>query len=278
MSDPEMKSIYLPKPARIVRSTAVTARERLFEVRFEDGARLSHTPGQFVEVSVLGVGESPISVSSSPTRSADGFEMCIRKVGNVTTALHNLPAGSPVGIRGPFGRGFPVKDMEGFDILFVAGGLGLVPLRSLIDNVVDNREKFGRLRLCYGSRTPSDMLFPDDLARWASTEGFSVETTVDVAEAGWNGNVGAIPRLLSGNKVDRARTIAVIVGPPVMFRFVIRAVLNAGVSESRIFMSLERRMKCGLGKCGHCQIDGIYVCQSGPVYPYTDVRNLKEAF
>jgi len=263
--------------AEIVSTRALTARERSFSIRLADGSLLGHLPGQFVEVSVFGVGEAPISVSSSPTRPGDAFELCIREAGSVTGALHRLSAGSTIGIRGPYGRGFPVEELKGRNLLFVAGGLGLVPLRSLIDYVVDNRGLFGEVTLLYGSRTPTDMLFADELERWRASGGFRIETTVDLADGAWTGNVGVITKLFDYVDIDPARTVALVVGPPVMFRFVLKSILAKGVYESCIYLSLERRMKCGVGKCGHCQVDDVYVCQKGPVFPYTSLRKLQEA-
>jgi len=270
-------SIYIPKEARLSEIRGQTSREKLFTVTLADGGVLRHRPGQFVEVSVFGVGEAPISVSSSPTRVDDGFELCIRNAGSVTGALHSMDEGAVVGIRGPYGRGFPIEELRGLDILFVAGGLGLAPLRSMINYAIDRRGEFGRLTLLYGTRTPDDMLFKDELERWGMADGFTTNVTVDIAEQGWTGNVGPITNLMRGLSVEPGRTAALVVGPPVMFRFVMKSVLGMGIYESRVFLSLERRMKCGVGKCGHCQIDDVYVCRKGPVFPYTRVRKMQEA-
>ncbi len=271
------KSPYAPRLARIEEIRPVTPREKLFVVRMDDGAPIGHLPGQFVELSVFGVGEAPISVSSSPTRPGESFELCVRDAGSVTGALHRLGPGATIGIRGPFGRGFPLGELAGMDLVFVAGGLGLAPLRSLINYAVDMRDEFGSLTLLYGARTPSDMLFPEELERWSGAPGFTVERTVDLADGTWTGRVGVITRLVDRLEPEPAKTAALMVGPPVMFRFVIKSLLVKGIYESRIFLSLERRMKCGVGKCGHCQIDDVYVCRKGPVFPYTRVRKLPEA-
>lgn len=270
-------SAYLPRLAEITSVRTLTPREKYFEVAMADGAALGHQPGQFVEVSVFGVGEAPISVSSSPTADGNSFGLCIRDAGSVTGALHRMGPGSVIGIRGPFGRGFPVFDLLGGDMLFVAGGLGLAPLRSLINYTVDRRDQFGRLTLVYGARTPSDILFADELERWSSAPGFAVETTVDIADGSWEGNVGVITKLVDRVEAVPERVAALVVGPPVMFRFVLKSILAKGVYESRVYLSLERRMKCGVGKCGHCQVDDVYVCRKGPVFPYTDLRRLREA-
>ncbi len=271
------ESIYLPRLAEVVEASAISAREKFFRMRLADGSALGHMPGQFVQVSVAGAGEAPISVSSSPTAQGPEFELCVRNAGSVTGLLHRLAAGDKVGVRGPFGRGFPVDQLEGYDLLFVAGGLGLVPLRSMVNYAVDRRPEFGQLTLLYGAHTPSDMLFGDELARWKDDLDFTVETSVDVADREWTGHVGAITKLFEHISVNPARTVALVVGPPVMFRFVVKCILAKGIFESRIFMSLERRMKCGVGKCGHCQVDDVYVCQKGPVFPYTKLRHLPEA-
>jgi NAD(P)H-flavin reductase len=272
------ESIYLPRLAEILSTRHVTAREKLFEVRMKDGAPLGHDPGQFVMVSVFGVGEAPISVSSSPTRPDASFEMCIRSAGSVTGALHALEPGATIGIRGPFGRGYPAEEMKGHDLLFVAGGLGLAPLRSMINYAVDKRGDYGDMSLLYGARTPADILFVEELDRWSKSEAFCLRTTVDIADLLWTGRVGVITHLLDRVRINPRETFALVVGPPAMFRFVLKSVLSLGVSESRIYLSLERRMKCGVGKCGHCQMDYVYVCQKGPVFSYTKVRQLKEAF
>jgi len=264
--------------AEIVEAKKLTEREKFFEMRLKDGVPLMQNPGQFLEVSVFGVGEAPISISSSPTRPGETFDLCVRNAGSLTGALHRLGKGDTVGIRGPYGRGFPVEDLKGHDLLFVAGGLGIVPLRSMINYAMDRRSDFGRLTLLYGARTPSDMLFKDELDRWSASGDFRVETTVDLADSSWTGHVGVITKLLDHVEFSPTGTIALVVGPPVMFRFVLKSVLGHGISESRIYISLERRMKCGVGKCGHCQMDNVYVCQKGPVFPYTKVRSLKEAF
>jgi sulfite reductase subunit B len=272
------ESLYLPRMAELIEARPVTAREKFFRLRLTDGSTLGHMPGQFVEVSLPGVGEAPISVSSSPTAPGAEFDLCIRNAGSVTGLLHGLNPGDRVGIRGPYGRGFPAEQLKGHDLLFVAGGLGLVPLRSMINYAVDRRQDYGELTLLYGARTPSDILYPEELKRWSGELDFYVETSVDVADRDWTGNVGAITKLFDVISMNPARTAALVVGPPVMFRFVLKSILLKGIFESRIFLSLERRMKCGVGKCGHCQIDDVYVCQKGPVFAYTKLRHLPEAF
>lgn len=270
-------SIYMPTPARIVRIKTMTAHEKLFLVELPSGFSLDHRPGQFVELSVLGVGEAPISICSSPSRSNGHFELCIRAVGKLTNAVHALPEGSMIGIRGPFGRSFPIERFYGRDILFVAGGLGLAPLRSLIDEVLDRRGMFGRVILLYGARSPEDLLFADELVQWSERGDIEVHLTVDRPSSQWVGNVGVITTLFSKIEYDGRNMVATIVGPPVMYRFVLRDLLAHGLAEGNIWMSFERQMKCAVGKCGHCQMHHIYTCQEGPIFSYAEVKHLEEA-
>ncbi len=273
---PGSGSLYLPRMAEIVQVQRLTEKEKLFTLRLERNQALGQHPGQFVEVSVFGIGEAPISVSSSPTRNGT-FELCVRAVGDVTNALHRMGPGDWVGIRGPFGYGFPVEKMRGKDLLFAAGGLGLAPLRSLIQFVLDERESFGRVIILYGARNPSELLFTDELTEWAGRPDVEFHLTVDRADPGWSGHVGVITTLFPGVTVNPRSTVAVTCGPPIMYRFVLIELLAKGIPESQIYLSLERRMKCGVGKCGHCQINGVYCCQEGPVFSYAQIKGLKEA-
>jgi len=270
------KSIYLPEPATIVKVEQMTQTEKLFELKLNSGRELGHKPGQFIELSVMGIGEAPISVSSSPTKKG-GFELVVRKAGRVTGALHRLTAGSHVGIRGPFGTNFPAEELKGKDILFVGGGIGLVPLRSFINYVLDNRKDYGRVMIFFGSRNPTERLFRDELTAWANRDDVEFHETVDRADDSWTGNVGVITTLFPKVEVDPVSTVCAIVGPPVMYKFVIIELREREVSNENILLSLERRMKCGVGKCGHCQIQDLYVCKDGPVFRYSDIQGYEEA-
>lgn len=273
---PQVDSLFLSRLATVVAVQPLTEKEKLFDIQLPDGP-LGHMPGQFVEVSLFGYGEAPISVCSSPT-SPDRFQLCVRNVGTVTGALHRLEPGATLGIRGPFGQGFPVEQMRNRDILFVAGGLGLAPLRSLINYVFDRRQDFGHLTILIGARNPGELLFREEFAGWQRRHDADVHVTVDRADDQWTGPVGVITTLFPRISVDPERTIVVIVGPPVMYRFALAETFAKGVPGDRVYVSLERRMKCGVGKCGHCQMHGIYVCQKGPVFCYTDIAGLEEAF
>jgi sulfhydrogenase subunit gamma (sulfur reductase) len=276
-SHPLNEHLFLPVSARILKIEPQTALEKVYTVALPDGLSLGHRPGQFVEVSVLGVGEAPISISSSPSRSNGVFELCIRKTGNVTNALHRLQAGDFIGIRGPFGRGFPIEKFRGKDLLFAPGGLGLAPLRSLINQVLDERAMFNRVILLYGARNPSEILFKDELEEWKNRSDVELLVTVDKGDDNWTGNVGVITTLFRKISINPRNTVGVICGPPVMYRFVLMELFGKGISEGNIYLSLERRMKCGVGKCGHCQINNVYACQSGPVFPYSEIKGLEEA-
>lgn len=273
-SDPQ--DLYLPEMATVTGIRRLTALETLYTVELPEGRELGHGPGQFVEVSVFGVGEAPFSISSSPTRRG-AFELGIRKVGLLTEALERLEPGARIGIRGPFGQGVPVERFENRDVLIVAGGIGLVPMRSMINYVLDRRDRFGKLTVCYGSRSDDELLFTDELARWEADPQVDFRVTVDRGSPDWRGNVGVITTLIPGLDLDLDNTACCVCGPPVMYRFALLALRSRGLPEDAIWMSLERRMKCGVGKCGHCQINDSYVCQDGPVYHYPDIKSLREA-
>jgi len=269
-------STYRLKKAKILQTKKLTANEMLFEVALADGEVLDHEPGQFVMVSLPGIGEVPISVCSSPTKR-DSFELCVRAVGKVTRSLHKLKAGDEIGIRGPYGKGFPIRILEGNDLLLIAGGLGLAPLRSLITYVLDNRRDFGKVHLLFGCKEPKEILFSDELEKWNERTDLHYACTVDRAAPEWAGNVGVITTLIPGVDIEPARTFAAIVGPPVMYNFVIKELKSKGVPARQILLSFERNMKCGNGKCGRCQIQNLYCCQDGPVFNYEKIKNLSEA-
>ena len=273
----EAPSIYQPIMLSILGITPMTDLEKVFKIELPHPVSLDHKAGKFVQVSVLGVGEAPISISSSPSQSNNSFEICVRRVGALTNALHALSPGDLVGIRGPFGRGFPIERFRGKDILFAPGGLGLAPLRSVINEVLDDRGNYGRIIILYGARQPKEMLFQDELHEWATREDVELHLTVDQADKKWKGNVGVITTLFSDIQVSPRNTVAITCGPPVMYRFILMELLGMGIPEGNIWLSLERRMKCGVGKCGHCQMDNIYVCQDGPAFSYAEIRHIEEA-
>jgi NAD(P)H-flavin reductase len=248
----------------------------MLRLRFDSARTLGHEPGQFVELSILGVGEAPFGVSSSPTVEG-AFELGIRKAGAVTSAVHELRPGDRTWIRGPFGLGFDVSKLRGRHILAVAGGIGLVPLRSIINYVLDRPEEFLSLTILYGSRDPSEILRYPDLERWTEAGSVDFRMIVDHADETWSGAEGLITTLIPPLDIDPANTSALIVGPPVMFKFVIHELRQKGIRDDQVVVSLERMMKCGVGKCGHCAIGDRYCCTDGPVFTYADIKNSPEA-
>ena len=269
-------SIYKPEMARLIDIEQVTGLEKLFTLESPNG-NLGHAPGQFVMLSVLGVGEAPISITSSPSRSNGRFQLCVRSVGNVTRALHAMKTGDKVGIRGPFGMGFPLERMRGKDVLFAPGGLGVAPLRSLINQVIDERGSFGRVIILYGAKRPSELLFVDEVNGWIERDDVECLVTVDRGDETWDGHVGVITTLFPKISINPRNTVAITCGPPIMYRFVLMEMLGKGIPETQIYLSLERRMKCGVGKCGHCQINSLYCCQEGPVFNYANIKGFEEA-
>ena len=272
----ESKNLYYPILSKIIRVEELTHLEKKFEIALPDNQSLSHQPGQFVEVSIFGFGEAPISVCSSPTKS-NSFDLTVRKTGRLTEKMHCLPSGSEIGIRGPYGNGFNATEFEQKDMLFVCGGIGLAPLKSLIDYTIAKRESFGRLIILYGTKNPAEILFKKDIDLWQSRKDVEFHITVDRPDKNWKGRAGVITTLIPPLTLNTERTIATVVGPPVMYKYVIMALKGKRIADENIYLSLERRMKCGVGKCGHCQINNSYVCQEGPVYQYSRVKKLEEA-
>jgi sulfhydrogenase subunit gamma (sulfur reductase) len=267
-------SPYMPMAVKLVEAKPFTSKERYFRWLLPQDVETK--AGQFMQVGLMGVGEAPISITSGPGRSRE-MEMCIRNVGDVTNALHQLPVGHTVWMRGPFGNGYDMARCEGQDILFVAGGLGLAPCRSFILGTLGQRSKYKDVTILYGSKTPADLLFKGDLEDWSARKDCKLIVTVDKkTDDSWHGHVGLITTLFRKITVDPTNTTVFIIGPPVMFKFAVLEVLALGIPENRIFCSLERRMKCGLGVCGHCQIREVYVCQEGPIFTYQRVKRLRE--
>lgn len=271
----------LPHLARIVRIAPMVKDNHLFQCRFEDeelARGFQHLPGQFAELSVMGVGEMPVSISSSPTRGGL-LEFCIRRVGRVTNALYRLKQNSLIGLRGPYGNGFPIDKMKGKDLLIVAGGLGMAPLRSLLWYALDNRKDFKNIILMYGSKRPAEVLFKDELTTLVGRDDINCLLTVDEDDTDrWQGERGLVTALFDRVEIEADTTFAAVCGPPVFYRFVLQKLLERKFSKGRILMSLERKMKCGIGKCGHCGIGSAqkYVCIDGPIFTYWDVINLRE--
>jgi sulfhydrogenase subunit gamma (sulfur reductase) len=271
---------FMPEEMRIVRRYDLTSDVRFFQVRPVDMERalsLEYKPGQFMMVSLAGAGEAPFCISSTPSRPGM-LEFCIRKVGRITNQLFLRKENSIVGVRGPFGNGFPFEKMMGHDILIVVGGMGVAPLRSLLLYILDNRDQFGRLYFLLGAKAPDEMLFRKEFFEIKERDDLECLLTVDSDPTGkWPLNVGLVTDLFKKvREIDPANTYATVCGPPVMYKFVVAEFLKLGIPKHQILMTLERRMHCGIGKCGHCAIGSIYTCLDGPVFTYWDVLHMKD--
>ncbi|MCD6192732.1 MAG: FAD/NAD(P)-binding protein [Candidatus Aminicenantes bacterium] len=276
----QTKNPFLPEPARIVRMYPLTEDVKFFQVRLVDiekSLSFQYRPGQFAMISVLGAGEAPFSISSTPSRPGL-LEFCIRQTGTVTRAIFNLKENDLIGVRGPYGNGFPIEKMEGKDILIVMGGLGAAPLRSVLLYCLDNRDLFGRVILLHGAKRPGEMIFLQEFLDLKKRSDLECYLTVDQDDTGqWVDNVGVVTTLFPQLKeINPNQTVALVCGPPVMYKFVIQELLKLNIPKDQILMTLERRMKCGVGKCGHCAIDYIYTCLDGPVFTYWDVIHMRE--
>lgn len=280
MSASATENVFLPKVAVIDRVLPEITEVKSFYWHFEDQSEEDRfhafLPGQFAEVSLFGVGEFPTSLPPSPTESHTFFT--VRRVGSCTTALHELQPGNKFAVRGPYGNGFPMDQYRGKNLVFVAGGIGLIPLRSAIVYALKRRSDYQRIQIFHGAKTPQELMYITNLLEWEQTPGLECYLTVDRAANGWAGHVGVVGSLFNkpGVHVPVEDTIAFVCGPPVMFRFVIQDLIAMGFPERGIVSTLERYMKCGVGKCGHCCIGAAYVCVDGPVFTYEQIKKLGE--
>lgn len=271
-----MSNEYVPYPARVKSIRKETPDTSTFTVAFQDEARadsFEHAPGQFVQVSVLGVGEVPISIASSPLRRRD-LELTIRAAGSVTRALHRLRPGDGVHIRGPYGTPFSFEHAKGKNLHFIAGGIGLAPLRSLIHLTMHCRSAFGAIYVMYGARNPVDICFRDELRQWQDVPNSQVRLSVDRPDEHWQGHVGVVTSLWQEHELEPTDGVAYVCGPPVMMRYVVEKLIRTGFAADDIYLLLERYMKCGVGKCGHCNVGGRFVCTDGPVFSYGQLGEL----
>jgi len=275
-----VKNPYLPLPVRIEQVVVETEDMniktfRLSFVNREDEAAFSYLPGQFAELSVPGKGEAPFGMASSPTQ-AGYLEFTVSKVGVVTTALHDLEAGAIVGIRGPLGNGYPIETLQGKNIVMIGGGFGFSTLRALTNFVLDeaNRSRFGEVTVIYGARSPGLLLYKDDLEKWGKRADLHLYLTVDAGDEEWNGRVGLIPEITKQVAPCSENAYVLICGPPAMIKFTLPVIEELGFPPQRILLSLEMRMKCGVGMCGRCNIGSKYVCRDGPVFSYAQLLSL----
>ena len=279
-----MQNPYIPYPVD-VRDIIIENEAKdikTFELVFhdeKDRERFAFRCGQFAELSILGAGESPIGIASSPMET-DHVQFTVKRMGVVTSALHNLDKGATMGVRGPYGNGFPMERLEGSNIVIVAGGFAFTTLRSLTNYILhpDNRGRFGNLTVIYGARSPGELIYKYDLAAWAELVGIELHVTVDAGDDDWTGLVGYVPTVLKDVAPSADNAVAVVCGPPVMIRFSLPVLAELGFKADRIINSLEMRMKCGIGKCGRCNIGDKYVCKDGPVFTLEELRHMPQEY
>ncbi len=268
-------NVYLPHIAVIERIIEETPGVRTFHFNFKDEKlrkEFTFESGQFGEYSVFGIGEAPFCISSSPTRS-DHLEFAMQRVGKVTNALHRLGVGAEIGFRGPYGNSFPLDQLQGKNLVFAAGGIGLAPLRSLIWNVIDNRARYKNIDIIYGARSPTDLCFKYDLDAWGKDKTINTVVTVDKGDETWTGREGFVPQVLGQVAPSASTAVAIVCGPPIMIRFTFPCLEKLGFTPEQMITTLEKRMKCGIGKCGRCNIGNLYVCRDGPVFTYAQIKN-----
>ena len=266
----------LPQPYLVQSVSKETPDTFTLKLAPEAGANgNSFRPGQFSMLWVFGVGELPISISGNPAEH-ERLTYTVRSVGQATNALVSQPVGAGVGVRGPFGKGWPVDLARGRDLIVVAGGIGLAPLRPVIYEVLDHREDYGRLIVLYGARSPHDLLYRQELKAWAKQRDTQVLVTVDYGGLSWRGHVGVVTTLFKYARLKPSQSVAMVCGPEIMMRFVARELISHGLSRNDVYLSMERNMKCAVGFCGHCQYGPHFICKDGPVFPYEQMRPLLE--
>lgn len=267
---------YLPDMATIVEVIQETHNIKTFRIVINNEERMKEftfRPGQVGQLSVFGAGESTFVINSSPTRK-DYLQFSVMRVGEVTTRLHQLQPGDQIGVRAPLGNSFPVEDLKGKNIVFVGGGIGMAPLRTLFTYMLDNRKDYGDITLLYGARSPADLTYKAELPEWTERKDVNTVLTIDNPSEGWEHKVGLIPNVLLEINPSPKNTVAITCGPPIMIKFTLQALKKLGFEDENILTTLEKRMKCGVGICGRCNIGTKYVCMDGPVFTYAQLKEL----
>jgi NAD(P)H-flavin reductase len=265
------KNLYQPVNAEIIDIIEESPTIKSFVVRPHDSFKFD--TGQFVELTLPGAGEAPFTPSSSPAQT-DRMEITIMKAGRVTALLHSCEIGQKVGIRGPYGNGYPVEDFVGKEVYIVGGGVGLAPIRSLFLTLVDRIKDFKSVVCRYGAKTPADFIYKSTLfGEWQKIKGVDIKLTVDQANGEWKNNVGVVTAILSPNDVNIENAVGVVCGPPIMMKFATIKLLEFGFKPEQIYLSMEKNMSCGVGKCGHCMLGKYYVCKDGPVFSYDMIKD-----
>lgn len=276
----EPESPFIPYLARLQSVTDLTPDTKLFNLELNDPAmrdNFDYRPGQFAFLSAFGVGEAPFCLASVSYRKA-GLEFAVRRVGTVTNALHELEPGATVGVRGPFGNHFPLEDYKGKNIIIIGGGIGMAPLRPVINTIIDHRDDYGDLLIINGARTPQDLVFAPEFDIWAASPRSRVELTVDRGDEAWTGRVALVPDVVKELKPSPENAITITCGPPIMIHFVLEALRMLGFSDHQIVTTLEGKMKCGLGKCARCNVGEYYICKDGPVFTFEQISRFIEQF
>ncbi len=249
---------------------------KLFQVEL-NGGRFDYAPGQFAFVSAFGVGEAPFGIASTAARTP-ALEFAVNRVGTVTAALHHLEPGAVLGVRGPLGNSFPLDEVKGKNVVVLGGGIGGAPLRPVIHTILDNRADYGQLTILWAARSPSLLVFTDEYETWRAAPDTELYLTVDAGDAQWTGNVGLITQLLAEVAPSPEETVAIVCGPPIMIKFVVLGLKKLGFADEQMIMTLEAKMKCGIGKCGRCNMGETFVCLDGPVFSYSQVSRFLESF
>jgi sulfite reductase subunit B len=268
-----MNNPYRPIKAEVL--DVIVETPTITTVRFKPEEPITFATGQFVEITIPGVGEAPFTPSSKPSVK-DVMEVTVMKVGKVTEKIHELKKGDVIGVRGPFGQGYPIDKFKDKEILVIGGGCGFAPLRSLMYEFFHRSGQFKKLFFRGGCKTPKELVYRSEIDTWAKREDLDLKLTVDVGDEQWKGNVGVVTTILEGVGMDYANGIAVICGPPIMMKFATKKALEMGFKEKNIYLSMEKNMSCGIGKCGHCRIGTYYACKDGPVFTYDKIKNFHD--
>ena len=267
------KNPYRPIKAEIIE--AIEETPTIKTIKFKPQEPISFATGQFIELTIPGIGEAPFTPSSKPTVK-DLMEVTVMKVGKVTEKIHQLKKGDTIGVRGPMGQGYPLDKFKGKEILVVGGGCGFAPLRSLMYALFHKSSEFKKLIFRGGCKTPQELVYRGEMGEWAKRDDLDLKLTVDKGDSGWKGNVGVVTTILDDLDIDCEEGIAVVCGPPIMMKFATKKLLEIGFADENIYLSMEKNMSCGIGKCGHCRIGTYYACKDGPVFTYDKIKNFHE--
>jgi len=268
-----MKNIFRPIEATLEDVIVESANIKTFVLRPKED--FSFKTGQFIELTLPGLGEAPFTPSSNPNIK-EKIDVTIMKAGRITSLLHSSQKNISLGIRGPYGKGYPLEKFHGKDVFIVGGGVGLAPLRSLLFSLFAEIDKYNKVILRYGARSPQDIIYKEQIPEWSKIKNVDIVTTVDVGDTTWKGNVGLITTILKDLPLDLKKAVAIVCGPPIMMKFVTLKLLDLGFKPDDIYLSMEKNMSCGLGKCGHCRLGSFYICKDGPVFTYAQLKDIHD--